>query len=193
MLPVISEKQFSISKLLPSKNCVRRGKDATTQTDQNLPPTPFYNATLRSDATVTQYLRLLHDASASCEAFKDACILGRLWLRQRGFGSDLETGGFGHFEWASTMALLMQGDGSKGHRVLSPEYSSYQLFKAMLQFLATRDLTAKPMVVRSNEAGIAKSEGPVLFDGETGLNIIFTMTPWSYKLVSTANVLPKRS
>ncbi|KAI9885238.1 MAG: hypothetical protein M1823_002977 [Watsoniomyces obsoletus] len=185
VLPIISEKQFPVSKLLPSKNCVRRGDDASrsTRTDQDLPPTPFYNASLRSDSAVNQYLRLFHDASARCEAFKEACILGRLWLRQRGLGGEIENGGFGHFEWASMMALLLQGDGPKGHKVLSPEYSSYQLFKAMLQFLAGRDLTSKPMIVRTTDVGILKSDGPTLLDGETGVNILFKMAPWSYKLL----------
>lgn len=107
-----------------------------------------------------------------------------MWLRQRGFSGDFSKGGFGHFEWAILVAFLLKGGGSKGHAVVSPGYSNYQMFKAIIQFLATRDLVANPLIFNAGgEVKIKDSKAPLLFDGSNGLNVLFKMTPWSYKLV----------
>ncbi|KAI5283380.1 hypothetical protein KEM54_002173, partial [Ascosphaera aggregata] len=102
------------------------------------------------------------------------------WLKQRGFGSALSCGGFGNFEWAALTALFMEGGGLNGKPLLSPSYSSYQIFKTMVQFLASRDLT-KPLQISSPEkVSLPSSNLPVLFDGKRGLNILHKMSPWSY-------------
>lgn len=175
------EDVFPESKLLLHANCIRpKGDDATTG-GSHLTPTPFYNSTLRSDATVTSYLKLLHASAGNCDAFKDACILGRIWLKQRGFASQLRKGGFGNFEWATLMALLMQPNPGSRTPPLSPGYSSYQLFKATLQFLAQNDLSKKPFSFQTKDVVFPKAGNiPVFFDGARGLNILFKMTPWSY-------------
>lgn len=79
--------------------------------------------------------------------------------------------------------MLMRGGGRANLPLLSSGYSSYQLFKATLQFLATNDLTAFPLVLRSTDFKLASTDYPVFFDGAWGLNILFKMSPWSYKLV----------
>lgn len=183
IIPIVLDDVFATSRLLPNKNCLRLQPTTSNGADQALVPTPFYNASLRSDCVVNSYLKLLHGASVKCEAFKDACILGRLWLRQRGFGGSIEKGGFGHFEWAILMALLLQGGGPKGHNVLSPGYNSHQLFKAILQFLSSRDLITNALVVPSGVVDIPKEHGPVVFDGDRNHNLLFKMMQWSYKLV----------
>ncbi|KAF2685789.1 pre-rRNA processing protein-like protein Utp22 [Lentithecium fluviatile CBS 122367] len=182
ILPIVSEETFPGAKLLPKSNCVRpKGEDDDGPATKPLAPTPFYNSTLRSDATVTSYLKLLHAVSEKCDAFKDACILGRIWLRQRGFGSSLRKGGFGNFEWAAITALLLQPSPRPGTAPLSPGYSSYQLFKATVQFLARNDLCKKPFTLQSRDVDFPKSSGaPVFFDGPRGLNILFKMTIRSY-------------
>ncbi|KAJ4365624.1 U3 snoRNP protein [Neocucurbitaria cava] len=168
-------------KLLPSSNCVRpKGGEDETST-KTLLATPFYNNTLQSDANVTAYLKLLHATASKSDAYKDACVLGRIWLRQRGFGSRLRTGGFGNFEWAAIMAILLQPNAATGAQSLSSGYSSYQLFKATLQFLSRGDLTKKPFIFQALNITIPKAEtAPVVFDGPRGQNILFKMTPWSY-------------
>lgn len=183
-MPIAPDNLFPSSKTLPSKNCVRPAKESATQPGAQLMPTPFYNASVRSECVVTSYLKLLHAASVQCQYFKEACILGRLWLRQRGFGGYIENGGFGHFEWASLIALLLQRKGVKGQRHLSPEYSSYQLFKATLQFVATGDLIGHPIILGGEDLNLPSSEVPIVFDGDIGLNLLFKMTPWAYKQVS---------
>ena len=150
-----------------------------------LPATPFYNASLSSDVNFVSYLRVLHSASKQSEGFKDAAILGRIWLRKRSLGGCISHGGFGNFEWACLMALLLKGGGPKGHSVLSPGYSSYQMFKAMLQFIAVGDFANKPFMYDTIDMDIAtaKSDSPVFFDGPRGHNLLYKMTPWSYALL----------
>ncbi|CAD6577034.1 MAG: hypothetical protein ASARMPRED_008105 [Alectoria sarmentosa] len=121
------------------------------------------------------YLEYLHVSSLQSDGFSDACQLGSVWLRQRGLGRE-----FGPFEWASTMALLMQGGGTKGKPILSRSYDSYQLFKATLQYLSLKDLVASPVFVHSDNIILVDHDRPMLFDGKRGMNILFKVTPWSY-------------
>ena len=182
ILPVIPEDVFSNTKLLPDKNCVRPSKDSPGTTPVPA-PTPLYNATLKSESSATSYLKLLHGTSSRCGSYKDACVLGRIWLQQRGFGGSIPKGGFGHFEWAAIIAVLLQGGGPRGQGLLSPGYSSYQLFKATLQFLASTDLVTSPLLFQAEDLGARKLDAPMFYDGPRGVNVLFKMTPWSYRLV----------
>jgi U3 small nucleolar RNA-associated protein 22 len=185
ILPCMAEGLFATEKLLPSKNCVRPKGNGQDGDGQNpLPPTSFYNASLRVDGLVTSYLKLQHEATKQCEAYRDSCVLGRIWLRQRGFTGRIQGGGFGNFEWAVVIALLLRSGGSNGMPAFSSGYSSYQLFKATLQYLATRDLVKTPQVIGGQKPDLPKPDGsPVLFDAERALNVLFKMTPWSWKLL----------
>ena len=138
-------------------------------------PTPFYNSSLRSECSSLAYLKELHASSVQCDGFSNACQLGSVWLRQRGLGPE-----FGPFEWACTIALLMQGGGTGGKPILSRGYDGFQLFKAMLQYLSVRNLVTNPVFVHANKFALINLDRPVLFDGKTGMNILFKMTPWSY-------------
>jgi U3 small nucleolar RNA-associated protein 22 len=179
ILPAAPSKFFSESKTRPTKNSIRPKQE--TETDPaKLAPSPFYNASLRSDCNLDSYLQVLHSVSKQSSGFKDACVLGRIWLRQRGFGSSLIRGGFGGFEWAALTALLLKGGGLKSHSVLSPGYSSYQMFRAVLQYLASSDLANKPLVYELSKFTPMKSESPMFYDGPRGQNILYKMTPWAY-------------
>ncbi|KAF2800805.1 Nrap protein [Melanomma pulvis-pyrius CBS 109.77] len=181
ILLAVPEKTFVERKMLPSSNCVRPKGVEEESEGKTLSPTPFYNATLQSDATITAYLKFLHATNTTCDAYKDACVLGRVWLKQRGFGSELRKGGFGNFEWAATMAVLLQPNPGAGGSPLSTGYSSYQLFKATLQFLAYKSLSKKPYVFQAPDVTFPKADAsPIIFDGPRGLNVLFKMTPWSY-------------
>ncbi|PBP23114.1 putative pre-rRNA processing protein Utp22 [Diplocarpon rosae] len=182
IIPAAPPSFFSKLKLQPNKNAVRP-KNSPGNEAAALLPTPFYNASLMSDCSYEPYLKLLHSSVKSSPGFKEACILGRTWLRQRGFGGNVSKGGFGHFEWAATMALLLKGGGPKGHSVISSGYSSYQMFKAVLQFFASSDLAAKPVIFEAKNTTFSKSNVPILFDGIRGLNILYKMTSWSYQLL----------
>ena len=170
------EDLFPVSKTLPHKNAIR--SKVKGESLEPL-PTPYYNASIRSECTSLQYLKYLNRTSAQSDQFTDACILGNVWIRQRG----LSRGGFGSFEWAAMIALLMDGGGHSGQSVLSRRYSSYQLFKATLQYLATKNLATNPVFLQAEESETFRSEHPVFFDGTRGLDILFKMTPWSYALL----------
>ncbi|CZS95143.1 related to pre-rRNA processing protein Utp22 [Rhynchosporium agropyri] len=182
IIPAAPSTFFNKAKLQPGKNAVRPKDASETESPAQL-STPFYNASLISDCSFEPYLRYLHSSAKLAPGFKDSCILGQVWLRQRGFGGDVATGGFGHFEWAALTALLLKGGGPKGHNFLSPGYSSYQMFKAVLQFLASSDLAAKPVIFEAGDLKFSKEDTPILFDGLRGMNTLYKMTPWSYQLL----------
>ncbi|TVY84760.1 U3 small nucleolar RNA-associated protein [Lachnellula suecica] len=181
IIPAAPRNLFPESKLRPIRNAVRPKDSAESETV--LPPTPFYNASLRSDGNFETYLKLLHSASKQSAGFLDACVLGRIWLRQRGFGNNVCEGGFGHFEWAALTALLLKGGGPKGRSVLSPGYSSYQIFKAIIQYLSATDLASKPLIYEAPDHQSSKSDIPMFYDGPRGQNILYKMSPWSYALL----------
>lgn len=182
IIPAAPRGFFAEAKLRPAKNSIRP-KDGAGNDTTAAEPSPFYNSSLSADCNFESYLQLLHAASKTSEGFKDACLLGRIWLRQRGFGSATYQGGMGHFEWAALTALLLKGGGPRGHSLLSPGYSSYQMFKAVIQYLSTNDLTKKPMLYEASDIQVAKSDVPMFYDGPRGVNILYKMTPSSYELL----------
>ncbi|KAF7561975.1 hypothetical protein G7046_g2151 [Stylonectria norvegica] len=185
IIPCASEELFPKNKLLPSSNSNRQGETEEKKGTQT--GTPFYNSTLKAEEAFISYLRLLTHAKTECAAFPDACVLGRIWLQQRGFGSSVSQGGFGHFEWAAMIALLLQTGGRKGQAALSTSLSSTELFKAAVQFLSTTDFSKKPFVIGELKTGseVIREAGPVLFDPIRELNLLSKMSPWSASLLQT--------
>ncbi|RDA93387.1 hypothetical protein CP533_1962 [Ophiocordyceps camponoti-saundersi (nom. inval.)] len=194
LIPCAPDELFPWSKLTPTTSCIRVDANASRSSS----PTPFYNSTLNAERTFISYLRLLSHAKNQCPAFADACILGRIWLQQRGFGGAISQGGFGHFQWSAVLALLLgTGDGNS-QASLSTSLSCTELFKAMMQFLSAAELSSKAVTLggsaaQKNNKSI-REPGPVLFDPIRELNIAFYMTPWSAKLLqqyakSTADLL----
>ncbi|KAJ8120550.1 hypothetical protein ONZ43_g2768 [Nemania bipapillata] len=179
IIPNAPEGYFPAAKLSAASNSLRRNSSEEAK-DTNV-PTPFYNNTLKSESQFVPYLKLLHRTSTTCASFKDACILGRTWLQQRGFGGDVADGGFGHFHWAVLMALLLQTGGRKGEPILSPSLHASQLFKATLQYLASSNLHKKTVILGQTTVApeVVRQTGPVLYDSARGINILFNMTTWS--------------
>ncbi|KAL4907609.1 hypothetical protein BDW74DRAFT_147830 [Aspergillus multicolor] len=177
IITAVEDTLFPISRTLPMKNNIRHSSEGESRNE----PTPFYNSCLRSEATVSLYHKILSSAAQSCESFRDACLLGRIWLRQRGFCSSSLKGGFGGFEWSVLMSFLLESGGPNGKPVLLKSYSSYQLFKATVQFLNGRDLT-DPLLLSAYHVSFP-NKGPVIYDGKRGLNVLYKMTPWSYNFL----------
>ncbi|KAI1608715.1 Nrap protein [Exophiala viscosa] len=165
-----------IAKTLPIKNCFRRTLSGEVANHEE--PTPFYNSAIRYAASTAAFEKLVK--AAGSPNFQEVCRVGLQWLRQRGFSSAMQSGGFGFLEWSLMCALLLQGGGHRGQPLFSKQYSSLQLFKAILQILAGRDLR-DPWVLNGTAVEIPRSEEPVLFDAKTGVNILYKMTPWSYQ------------
>lgn len=176
-----SYQTFKADKLLPRKNALREHVD---QTSHEPIPTPFYNSSLQADCLYTAYLKALHTAKTTCAGFTDACLLANVWLDQRGHTSSLTAGGFGHFEFAAIIAVLLRTGATNGKPVLSAAYTSYQLFKATIQYLATRDMVKQPVVLDADRSVIStQSETPIFFDGSRSHNILYKMSASSYKLL----------
>ncbi|WEW60372.1 U3 snoRNP protein [Emydomyces testavorans] len=193
VLTAVKDDMFPVHQTLPTSQNVRRilpAHEAPETSPGLLEFTSFYNSTLRAESSVTAYLKLLHGATIKCPAFRDACILGRTWLRQRGFGTAVGRGGFGHFEWAVITALLLETGAGNGKPLFSITYNAYQIFKAMIQFLGGRDLTM-PYVLFSAELAhkIHPSNHPILFDGKQGINLLYKMTIWSYQLLRHESIM----
>jgi len=188
IIPAPPQGFFNDKKLRPNKNALRP-KAIFADGNIELAPTPFYNATVQADSTIKQYLNLLHQSSKHAGGFKDACILGRIWLSQRDFGGTISAGGFGHFEWATLSALLLQGGGLRDQSVLSPAYNSYQLFRAVILYLSSTDFITNPVLFQAPEISVPNSNIPIFYDGPRGHNILFKMTSWSYaKLLEEAKI-----
>lgn len=187
IITAIEDTVFPLSKTLPTRNNIRDGSSEDKSQPSAEKSTTFYNSALRSEATVALYHKYVYSAAQKCDSFRDACILGRIWLRQRGFRSSFQGGGFGGFEWAALLSLLFEGGGPNGKPILSKSYSSYQLFKATLQFIAGRNLI-QPLQLFATGISFPQG-GPVLYDGKRGLNILYKMTPWSYALLRHETVI----
>ncbi|KAM9935394.1 hypothetical protein OXX80_005032 [Metschnikowia pulcherrima] len=175
---------FDAKKLLPDRNCIRVQSDA-----DELPPTPYYNSAVLSLTTYDYYLKFLYANKKAADAFKDACTLGRLWLQQREFGSAISKGGFGHFEFAILLSALLSGGGTNGNKILLHGFSSYQLFKGAIKYLATMDLRTGYLSFSSSIGDGASCKfnpdagfnTPTLFDKTVKLNILWKMTNASYQ------------
>ncbi|KAH8886483.1 Nrap protein [Thozetella sp. PMI_491] len=179
IIPCAPDGFMPTSKLLPGAAMIR--KSAHEDKDHSSQPTPFYNSTLKAEACFPSYLRLLRQAEKNCPGFKDACMLGRIWLQQRGLGGAMSQGGFGSFEWAVLLALLLQGRSGKKNASLSTSLTSTQLFKALVQFLSVTSFAEKPYVLGPGNPSQEElvEPGPVLYDSARHLNIAFKMSSWS--------------
>lgn len=178
IIPCAPQGWFPTRKLLPTACCIRSG---TEDGESPRTPTPYYNSTLKAEGCYLSYLKVLRQAEKACPAFKDACILGRVWLLQRGFGGSLSKGGFGHFEWAVLTALLLKSGGRKGVAPLSASFTPTQIFKAVVQYLAAADLCRKPPVLGSSSDGLdaLNDPGPVILDAARQLNLAYKMSAGS--------------
>ncbi|KAF1825052.1 Nrap protein [Dissoconium aciculare CBS 342.82] len=185
IIPCVAQDQFASEKLGLQRNCIRSLDTSTENTSVTAAlPTPFYNSSLRADMLMTSMLKLVHTAKKNCEDFTDTCLLGATWLRQRGFGSSVSNGGFGNFEWAAMLALCLQGGGPNNKPLLSNGYSSYQLFKALLQLFVVKDFSKQPLIIGlTNETPKSLHNSPVVWDGEHAHNLLYKMQQWSYKLL----------
>ena len=171
---------FPATRLMPDKICIR-SPISGEQTEQKPGiATPFYNSTLRSECCTSKYVQMLHSISAKAEGYADSCLLGNVWLQQRGFGSGCAAGGFGPFEWACVTALLIQGIGSPGKPSFGFRLSGLQLFRGTLQFLSKED-SMNPPGSNSNLASLPQlHHEPIFLDKPRSMNILFKTKPWTY-------------
>ncbi|RKO85566.1 Nrap protein, partial [Blyttiomyces helicus] len=142
----ISPTLFPANRLAPSRNNVRLSESTTTQSPP--PPTPHYNAAILHDTTLVPHLNLLHTHATACAGFRDACVLARVWLAQRGLLD--RDGGFGGFLFAMVIGYLLRTGDGNGVRRIANSYSSYQILKVTMEFLAKHDFVADPIFMTSD-------------------------------------------
>lgn len=165
-------------RLGPEKNSVRFG------VDQKDKPTPLYNSLILSDMASASLHKFLVQTAQSCPSFREACKLGRLWLRQRGFGSSYAKGGMGHLQWAVLMAALLN---DKSHSLMNG-YSSYQLFKGTLSYVASHGLnvvfsfTGKAPSA-SSLSSFQKVFPAVIAETDLNLNVAYNVSQWSIDML----------
>ncbi|KAF9186701.1 hypothetical protein BGZ50_002363 [Haplosporangium sp. Z 11] len=138
IIPYIPSSVFPAQRLAPGRNNVRSA-EATEQ-----PPTPQYNTALQQDTAFTTHLTFLYQHSKNCGAFKDACILLKVWATQRGLIRQTNES-FNGFLLEMLMAYLLQGGGANGGKKLANGFSSYQLAKGTIDFIAQHDFNAQPI------------------------------------------------
>lgn len=186
-------KIFDSKKLLPNKNCIRVAQE---DPDAPLPVTSLYNFSVLSITTFEPFLKFLYKSKKQTEAFREASILGRLWLQQRGFSSKISQsgglGGFGTFEFTTLMTVLLNGGGENGNKILLHGFSSYQLFRGVIKYLATMDLCTEghlqfhsdisytPVVSKYMNEGF---QTPTIFDKSTKVNILSKLSISAYNIL----------
>lgn len=190
IIPCAPDDLFPRRRLHATRGNIRRKVAAAApqpgaDDDHAAEPTPFYNNTLRAESCYTLFLRLHRDAAKKYPAYKDACVLGRIWLLQRGLGGETWRGGFGPFEWATMLALLLLSGGDKGRPILSSTSRAVHIFRGAVRYIATTDFMTRPVVLGGSETDMDKirESGPVLYDADRGINILYKMTPWSVSML----------
>lgn len=126
-------------------------------------PTPSYNSSVLLDGLALAHLVYLHKTAQVAPAFADACVLLAVWARQRGWGS-VGTGGSqssalalagsqpGGFLLSMILAHLLHGEA--GSSRLAGGLSSYQMFRAALDFLAGSGFAAGHVHFMSTVDGV---------------------------------------
>ncbi|KAJ3154943.1 hypothetical protein HDU86_004462 [Geranomyces michiganensis] len=144
ILVTIPQTLFTPTKLAPGRNNVRPtylGSDATATAAPT--PTPRYNAALLQETAFVTHMNLLHHHATTCGGFREACILAKVWLTQRGFSG--ATAGFSGFLFSMLLGYLLRTNDKHGGRRLGNNFSSYQLLKVTMEFIANHDFNAEPV------------------------------------------------
>jgi U3 small nucleolar RNA-associated protein 22 len=146
IIPVISATcPVSLRHLSPSHSNIRISEDRESATSY---ATPIYNNAILIHKSPRYHLLATHNLKNSAASFGDALALLRVWANQRGFGEGtrLCVRGFegkGSF-WASVLSVVVYGENTvwmrgaksnKARKALGRGLSSYQLFRAALDFL----------------------------------------------------------
>ncbi|OBZ77304.1 Nucleolar protein 6 [Grifola frondosa] len=148
IIPFLPNSPIPLQRLSPSKSNLRAAA-ADGQSKEDI-PTPLSHAFHAPKS----HLLSIHSLKEQVACFSDALALLRVWSNQRGYGvgNKLCVRGFegkGTW-WAEILNLLVNGEETSGpgfsksakkRKPLGKGISSYQLFKAALDFLARHDFS----------------------------------------------------
>ncbi|KAG2124377.1 Nrap protein [Suillus clintonianus] len=157
VIPVLPQSSpLSLTRLSPSHPNVRIPSSSSSSSF----PTPIYNNAILLSTHAKDALMSTYRLKNALPAFHDAYTLLRVWANQRGYGDgELCVRGFegkGPF-WAGLLQYLISGEevvgtksgSAKLRRPLGKGLSSYQLFKAALDFLAKQKFGETPTFVKT--------------------------------------------
>jgi U3 small nucleolar RNA-associated protein 22 len=132
------------TRLSPTRSNFRVHLSDSDDLSQENVSTPLYNAVLMLTFSPGPYVLSVNTLKDDVPAYRDAFSLLRVWANQRGYGEGQRTcirgfEGAGPW-WNAVLELLIRGEGPSGRtktrrRPLGNGLSSYQLFKATLDFL----------------------------------------------------------
>ncbi|KAH9912225.1 Nrap protein [Fomitopsis serialis] len=192
ILPVLpSPSPIPPQRLGPSRSNIRTSASSSDAASDT--PSPIYNSRIIQHCTPKPHLVSTHALKESVPAFSDALALLRVWAHQRGYGvgDRLCVRGFdgrGPW-WAGLLECLVMGEeGADGgrpfgfakkekRRPLGKGLSSYQLFKAALDFLARHDFAKDRVFVKAKDGhrfppDEYASHEAVLVDSSSMLNLL---------------------
>lgn len=150
IIPVLSpQSPIALHRLSPSHSNIRINTTAGDDSTTTHPATPLYNTALLQALAPKSQLLATHTLQTDTPSFSDALTLLRVWANQRGYGpgSRICVRGFespGSW-WGALLALLVAGEERAGapkstkRKPLGRGLSSYQLFRAALDFLGERN------------------------------------------------------
>ncbi|KAG8732138.1 hypothetical protein FRC11_000523 [Ceratobasidium sp. 423] len=181
IIPVLpSNHPLSERHLGPGRACIQ----TSGSSDLDPTPTPLNNDLALLGTTPVSHLLLIHNAKGQILAFGDTLALLRVWANQRGYGT-----GAGHRSedsaqragawWGGVIVYLVLGGkpvkGVKKQARVGRGLSSYQLFRAVLDFLAKHDFATTPMFLGGGPFGLAGWEGhrgAIFVDGSGKYNML---------------------
>ncbi|GAB9470483.1 Nucleolar protein 6 [Globisporangium polare] len=182
LIPVITTGVFKLSKLAPSRNNIRHDP-SMTEDEMKQCRTPLYNNAILEDMMVRQHTRELHAVLTESPQFAEACILAKVWIRQRGFHKTHDSlNGF----LVSMLLLYLYLK-----KRISAQTPSDQMFKVLVQFIASHKLEDEPLQFPPAEGGVVlTSEGLqafrssfdlVFLDSSGRLNLFGRITKSAWK------------
>ncbi|KAG9095422.1 hypothetical protein FRC07_011102, partial [Ceratobasidium sp. 392] len=138
--------------LAPSRASIRT---ASSDSAAESTPTPLYNNLVQLSICPLPRLLAVHNAKNQIPAYGDTLALLKVWANQRGYGSGRGggrcvrgCGGLGAWWGAVIIHLVLGGKNVKGvkkQQRVGRGLSSYQLFRAVLDFLAKHDFMNTPI------------------------------------------------
>ncbi|KAL7284370.1 hypothetical protein ACG7TL_001660 [Trametes sanguinea] len=187
IVPYIGQSPIPLQRLSPAKSNIRT---AAQDDESREDPTPIYNTACMLMTTPKSHLLSVHNLKQNVPAFADALALLRVWANQRGYGlgSRMCVRGFEGkgMWWASILDLVVNGEepppvslGKAGtkRKPLGKGLSSYQLFKAALDFLARHNFNEESVFVKAKDGhrfppGSYSSHEAVFVDSTSSINLL---------------------
>ncbi|KAL5504875.1 UTP22 [Sanghuangporus vaninii] len=162
LLPVLpSPSPVSLHHLSPT-HCNLRVKLSEPDASTLSRPTPIYNSDLLMCASARERLLRTHELAQEVSSLRNALALLRVWANQRGYssgpGNKAVVAGFesrGYF-WTTIMHAILSSDETFGQKAVKSSskrtvgrgLSSYQLFRAALEFIATHDFSSETIFLK---------------------------------------------